>query len=133
MFIRFLFIIIIASLALNAQNDLNNIQEINTSTASSKRLDNMKNKAERVDKWFAIDKLQHFSYSCLVSLGCQYILVNKNSNTEEESLPISSALSFSAGLLKELNDNRGKNGFFSWKEMVANAVGIAVAAVIISN
>ena len=133
MFIRFLFIIIIASLALNAQNDLNNIQEINTSTASSKRLDNMKNKAKRVDKWFAIDKLQHFSYSCLVSLGCQYILVNKNSNTEEESLPISTALSFSAGLLKELNDNRGKNGFFSWKDMVANAAGIAVAAVIISN
>ena len=133
MFIRFLFIIIIASLALNAQNDLNNIQEINTSTASSKRLDNMKNKAEIVDKWFAIDKLQHFSYSCLVSLGCQYILVNKNSNTEEESLPISTALSFSAGLLKELNDNRGKNGFFSWKDMVANAAGIAVAAVIISN
>ena len=133
MFIRLLFIIIIASLALNAQNDLNNIQEINTSTASSKRLDNMKNKAERVDKWFAIDKLQHFSYSCLVSLGCQYVLVNKNSNTEEESLPISSALSFSAGLLKELNDNRGKNGFFSWKDMVANAAGIAVAAVIIIN
>ena len=133
MFIRFLFIIIIASLALNAQNDLNNIQEINTSTASSKDLDNMKNKAERVDKWFAIDKLQHFSYSCLVSLGCQYVLVNKQNNTEEESLPISSALSFSAGLLKELDDNRRKNGFFSWKDMVANAVGIAVAAVIISN
>ena len=133
MFIRFLFIIIIASLALNAQNDLNNIQEINTSTASSSRLINMKNKAERVDKWFAIDKLQHFSYSCLISLGCQYVLVNKQNNTEEESLPISSALSFSAGLLKELNDNRGKNGFFSWKDMVANVAGIAVAAVIISN
>ena len=94
MFIRFLFIIIIASLALNAQNNLTNTQEINKSSASSSRLDNMKNKAEIVDRWFAIDKLQHFSYSCLVSLGCQYILVNKNSNTEEESLPISSALSF---------------------------------------
>ena len=133
MFRRFLFIIIIASLALNAQNDLNNIQEINTSTASSSRLINMKNKAERVDKWFAIDKLQHFSYSCLVSLGCQYILVNKNSNTEEESLPISTALSFSAGLLKELDDNRRKNGFFSWKDMVANVAGITVVAFIISN
>ena len=133
MFIRYLFIFIIASLALNAQNDLNNIQEINTSTASSSRLINMKNKAERVDKWFAIDKLQHFSYSCLISLGCQYVLVNKQNNTEEESLPVSSALSFSAGLLKELDDNRRENGFFSWKDMVANAVGIAVAAVIISN
>ena len=129
MFIRYFFIFIIASLALNAQNDLTNTQELNTSTASSKDLDNMKNKAERADKWFAIDKLQHFSYSCLVSLGCQYILVNKNSNTEEESLPISSALSFTAGLLKELDDDRRENGFFSWKDMVANAVGIAVAAV----
>ena len=133
MFIRYLFIIIIASLALNAQNDLTNIQEINTSSASSKHLDNMKNKAERVDNWFAIDKLQHFSYSCLISLGCQYVLVNKQNNTEEESLPISSALSFSAGLMKELDDNRRENGFFSWKDMVANAAGIAVAAVIISN
>ena len=133
MFIRFLFIFIIASLALNAQNDLTNTQEINISTASSKDLDNMKNKAERVDKWFAIDKLQHFSYSCLISLGCQYVLVNKQNNTEEESLPLSSALSFSAGLLKELDDNRRENGFFSWKDMVANAAGIAVAAVIISN
>ena len=133
MFIRFLFIIIIASLALNAQNELTNIQETNTSIASSKRLINMKDKAERVDEWFAIDKVQHFSYSCLVSLGCQYVLVNKNNSTEQESLPISSALSFSAGLLKELNDKRGKNGFFSWKDMVANTAGIAVAAVIISN
>ncbi len=99
----------------------------------SRETNHSKTKAERVDKWFAIDKLQHFSYSCLISLGCQYVLVNKQNKTEDESLPISSALSFSAGLLKELNDNRGKNGFFSWKDMVANIAGITVAAVIISN
>ena len=28
------------------------------------------------DKWIAIDKVQHFGYSLLVSLGCQYVLVN---------------------------------------------------------
>ena len=28
------------------------------------------------DKWIAIDKVQHFGYSLLVSLGCQYLLVN---------------------------------------------------------
>jgi len=133
MFNRFLFIFIIASLALNAQNDLTNIQKINNYGVSLDRLSDMKNKSERVDKWFAIDKLQHFSYSCLISLGCQYVLVNKNGKTEEESLPISSSLSFSAGLLKELDDNRKENGFFSWKDMVANIVGIIVATVIISN
>ena len=88
-------------------------------------------KVNRPDKWLAIDKLQHFSYSCLISLGCQYVLVNKFNNGEKDALPLSSSLSFSAGLLKELNDNRGKNGYFSMKDMVANIAGITVAAIII--
>ena len=85
------------------------------------------------DDWIAIDKLQHFSYSLLISLGCQYILVNKMNNTEKSSLPISSAFSFSAGLLKELNDKKGKNGYFSFKDMVANIGGIMVGAIIINQ
>ena len=130
---KYIIFFFIGSTFVQAGDELLN-EEINFSSIYiSREKNDSKTKAERVDKWFAIDKLQHFSYSCLISLGCQYVLVNKQSNTEEESLPISSALSFSAGLLKELNDNRGKNGFFSWKDMVANAAGIAVAAVIISN
>jgi uncharacterized protein YfiM (DUF2279 family) len=85
------------------------------------------------DDWIAIDKLQHFSYSLLISLGCQYILVNKMNNTEKSSLPISSAFSFSAGLLKELNDKKGKNGYFSFKDMVANIGGIILGAIIINQ
>ena len=85
------------------------------------------------DDWIAIDKLQHFSYSLLISLGCQYVLVNKMNNTEKSSLPISSAFSFSAGLLKELNDQKGKNGYFSLKDMVANFGGIMVGAIIINR
>ena len=130
---KYIIFFFIGSTFVQAGDELLN-EEINSSSIYiSREKNDSKTKAERVDKWFAIDKLQHFSYSCLISLGCQYVLVNKQSNTEEESLPISSALSFSAGLLKELNDNRGKNGFFSWKDMVANAAGIAVAAVIIIN
>ena len=90
-------------------------------------------KPELKDDWIAIDKVQHFSYSLLISLGCQYVLVNKMNNTEKSSLPISSAFSFSTGLLKELNDQKGKNGFFSFKDMVANFIGIMAAAVIIKQ
>lgn len=85
------------------------------------------------DKWFAIDKLQHFSYSCLIALGCQYVLVNKFNNSENSSLPISSGLSFCAGLFKELNDNRGENGYFSIKDIVANLGGIFIASIIITK
>ena len=70
----------------------------------------------------------------LFELGiCQYVLVNKINNTEKHSLPISSAFSFSAGLLKELNDQKGKNGYFSLKDMVANFGGIIVAAIVINQ
>ena len=92
-----------------------------------------KEKIKRIDKWFAIDKLQHFSYSCLISLGCQYVLVNKKDFSESDALPISTALSFSAGLSKELNDRKGKNGFFSVKDMIANCAGLFVAISIINN
>ena len=92
-----------------------------------------KQKVKRVDKWFAVDKAQHFTYSCLISLGCQYVLVNKSKNTESESLPVSTALSFVAGFSKELNDSRGKNGFFSVKDMIANCAGLLVAAAIINS
>ena len=90
-------------------------------------------KPEVKDDWIAIDKVQHFSYSLLISLGCQYVLVNKMKNTEKFSLPISSAFSFSTGLLKELNDQKGKDGFFSFKDMVANLFGIMVGAIIINQ
>ena len=112
--------------SLAAQNDLILKKEGSSQTADKKE------KVKRVDKWFAIDKLQHFSYSCLISLGCQYVLVNKKDISESDALPISTALSFSAGLSKELNDSKGKNGFFSVKDMIANCAGLFVAISIIN-
>ena len=108
--------------------------ESNISYEVNNEIENFAEKKSDVkDDWIAIDKVQHFSYSLLISLGCQYVLVNKMNNTEKSSLPISSAFSFSTGLLKELNDQKGKYGFFSFKDMVANFVGIMAAAVIIKQ
>ena len=84
------------------------------------------------DKWFAIDKVQHFSYSCLVSLGTQYILVNKMGKDETSALPVSLGISFTAGIAKEIQDSKSKNGFFSRKDLVANTMGIIFSVIIIS-
>ena len=83
------------------------------------------------DKWMAIDKLQHFTYSCFISFGTQYILVNKLDLIEGKAVPISSLLSLSAGILKEINDKRG-GSYFSYKDMVANGLGILTAIIIIN-
>ncbi|HIB05612.1 MAG TPA: hypothetical protein EYO18_07805 [Candidatus Marinimicrobia bacterium] len=83
------------------------------------------------DKWIAIDKVQHFSYSCLISLGVQYVLVNKLEMNEDSAMPLSMAMSFSLGIIKELRDKKGKDGFFSRKDLIANGFGILTAGVII--
>ena len=61
-------------------------------------------------------------YSAFVSLGTQYALVNKFQMSEAKDCLY--LLYFSAGLIKELNDKRGQNGFFSKKDMIANSFGI---------
>ena len=123
---KILVILLFTSLAFSKDNSF--LGDGNTEVKKSKNTN-----PEVKDDWIAIDKLQHFSYSLLISLGCQYVLVNKMNNTEKSSLPISSAFSFSAGLLKELNDQKGKNGYFSLKDMVANFGGIMVGAIIINQ
>ena len=83
------------------------------------------------DKWLAIDKVQHFSYSCLVSLGTQYVLVNKMGKDETSALPVSLGISFTAGITKEIQDSKSKNGFFSRKDVDANSMGIIFSVIII--
>ena len=83
------------------------------------------------DKWFAIDKVQHFSYSCLISLGIQYVLVNKMEMDETAALPVSLGISFTAGITKEIQDSKSKNGCFSRKDLMANGLGIILSAIII--
>ena len=123
---KFLAILLFTNLAFSKDSSIFNNDNIEVKMSKNTN-------PEVKDDWIAIDKLQHFSYSLLISLGCQYVLVNKMNNTEKSSLPISSAFSFSTGLLKELNDQKGKNGYFSLKDMVANFGGIIVAAIVINQ
>jgi putative lipoprotein len=83
----------------------------------------------RHDPWLAFDKVQHFTFSALFTVGGQYALVNKFSLREGQALPISMFTSFTIGLTKELYDwQAGPRQYFSWRDMTANGVGILVAA-----
>ena len=50
---------------------------------------------------------------------------------EDSAMPLSMAMSFSLGIIKELRDKKSKDGFFSRKDLVANGFGILTAGVII--
>ncbi len=83
------------------------------------------------DPWLAFDKAEHVTFGFLFTLGGQYVFVNKAGLTENEALPLSIGVAASAGLAKELLDLRRANGFFSTRDLVADAVGIAFATAVI--
>ncbi len=85
------------------------------------------------DRWLGYDKLQHVTFSFLSTLSNQYVLVNKFDLSEKEAFPVSISLTASLGLGKEVYDQRRGSRFgFSYRDLVADAVGIGLAAAVIA-
>ena len=80
------------------------------------------------DPWLAFDKVQHFTFSFLWTLGSQYTFVNKWGLSEEGALPLSITSGAAIGLAKEFYDWRVKpSRYFSRRDLVADGLGIALA------
>ncbi len=84
------------------------------------------------DRWLGFDKVQHVTFSFLWTLGTQYVAVNKGRFSEAQALPLSIGTSAALGLSKELYDRHiGPHRTFSYRDLVADGVGILLAAGII--
>ncbi len=84
------------------------------------------------DPWLGFDKVQHVTFSFLWTLGTQYVAVNKGHFSEARALPISAGFSAAVGLSKEYYDLRsGPPNVFSYRDLVANGVGILLAVGVI--
>lgn len=84
------------------------------------------------DDWWARDKAKHLAVSTLWTLSTQYVLVAKVDWSERDALPVSVASAATVGLAKEVYDRRvGPTAYFSWKDLVADAVGIGIGAAIV--
>jgi len=79
------------------------------------------------DPWLGRDKMQHLAFSFLLTVGSQYVLVNKSGRTEMQALPLSVSGTAAVGLAKELYDRHKPRGFFSTRDLVADGVGILLA------
>ena len=78
--------------------------------------------------WASFDKLQHVTFSFLVTVGTQYTLVNKLDVSSKPATPVSAATGLSVGIAKELYDRRfGSSGRFDFRDLVADVVGVVLA------
>jgi uncharacterized protein YfiM (DUF2279 family) len=79
-------------------------------------------------EWASFDKVQHVTFSFLLTLGTQYTLVNKLDVSTRPATPLSAATGVSVGVAKELYDRRfGRSGQFDFKDLVADLLGVALA------
>lgn len=85
------------------------------------------------DRWLAMDKAKHVGGSLLWTLSTQYVLVAKADLSEPHALPWSVVSGAAVGLAKEAYDARyGPTRTFGRKDLVADAVGIALAVGVIA-
>jgi hypothetical protein len=88
--------------------------------------------AAPADRWWALDKAQHLTFSFLWTLSTQYVLTDKVGWSDRAALPAAVGSGAAVGLSKELFDWRvGPTGRFSTRDLAADAVGILLAAGII--
>ena len=103
---------------------------ISTTTAQQqKKIENenvqTEKKVEKDDKWIAMDKLLHFTASAGItgllyhSYHCQF------NNPERNSIYFSLSVAGISGIGKEIIDLKFRKTKWSWKDIAADAAGIA--------
>ena len=80
------------------------------------------------DPWFGRDKVLHAGFSFLTTLSAQYVLQAKLEASRDEALPVAAGVTLGLGVAKEVADSRRPiNPLFSTRDIVADAVGVALA------
>lgn len=85
------------------------------------------------DEWIARDKAMHFGASFLMTLAGQYVLTDKGTMTNGEALPVAAGSALALGLAKEVMDSqRDQHPHFCWRDLAADAAGVALGVAVIS-
>lgn len=79
------------------------------------------------DRWLAKDKADHFLLSMFMTGFSFAILHESYKKSESSSLYLSGGVTLSLGLGKEMYDARSARGHASLKDMLADALGVALA------
>ena len=82
------------------------------------------------DRWVAWDKAEHLGVSAFLCGVSYSIFRDFYRNQQESSIYFSAAFTFSAGLGKEFCDQKTPQGRFSYKDLVADILGIGLGLLI---
>ena len=85
------------------------------------------------DRWLGIDKLQHLLFSTHLSLLSYKVSRDSYHNTTTTARAESVGLVFSLGIGKEFLDSNKPNDRFSYRDLIADALGIGLGLILGHN
>jgi putative lipoprotein len=94
------------------------------------RTPNVLQKSGPKDPWFGSDKVQHFFASAVLTSFGFFIMREPLDSSENNALYFGSGFSLSFGVGKEIYDWKSKKGNASYKDLVADILGIGFAVLI---
>ncbi|MFQ5769904.1 MAG: hypothetical protein ACE5HX_05175 [bacterium] len=94
------------------------------------RTPNVLQKSGHKDSWFGKDKIQHFFASAILTSFGFFIMREPLDSSENNALYFGSGVSLSFGVGKEIYDWKSKKGHASYKDLVADILGIGFTVLI---
>ena len=91
-----------------------------------------KGSRHRADRWLARDKAAHFAASAFLSAFGYYVARREREWRNRPSQRFGFAFGFAFGIAKEVRDAFTPRGTASWKDLVADAFGCAVATALVA-
>jgi len=88
-------------------------------------------KMQHKDSWLGMDKLKHLSSAFMFTTTGYYIQHKIVQLDEDQSVLNSGLITISLGLGKEIGDAYQPQGFFSFRDLLADSAGIALAIIFI--
>ena len=98
--------------------------EVDTSISSSNRFQ---------DDWFGEDKAHHAVMSFMLTWGGTMIHDLMHDHGSNQDIRAGAGFSITLGLAKEIRDSRMSNNRFSWKDIAADLLGIAMAVLFLNR
>ena len=85
------------------------------------------------DPWLGIDKANHFTVSVVLTGASYYALRGELNLSHENSLAGAAATAMMIGIAKEVHDGISGKGTPSIKDVIADVIGIGVAAALVNR
>ncbi len=107
------------------------VVEADTDEHSDLRVSLTLNRKQESDFWFGRDKARHLIGSFILTGAMSWIIKNRFEQKSPDNIFMGAGTVLFLGIAKESVDRKRHSGTFSWKDIIADLIGICLGALLL--